>query len=352
MTIKMETGSANGQIDLVAKLANFVSTELTGMWVVTEHLTPGNVIGFASDAQVTLRMVAPNDGVYFHLTSMITNTRPRMRLLASTAFTSGLAGENQPSLSASGNDRNTGISIPKDADAISFTYFFIASETYFYGVAKFASGSYQHFCMGIADNYPGVNNGYWYTGSLMRGRWSQAVLDFDDFSSSASTGTHINLFNNGSTYGTAGDVSVMGAILRHDGVWCLIHANSNSATNASAFTSFLRSGTSKSMNVGDLPFGSSIPIFYSPDVVSNQANIVTPLMPGYFITPKIGRAGWWTVQGAIPGARACWTEGYEEDEEITIGSQVWKLFPIYKSRRAVTEPARFMGMAVLIDPGV
>jgi hypothetical protein len=113
-----------------------------------------------------------------------------------------------------------------------------------------------------------------------------------------------------------------------------------------AHTSFVRNNQEPPVNdTGETRF-----TFFTLDPQSSPANIITPLMPGYLIAPKIGRSGWWSIYGAIPGARACWTEAYAEDEEITIGLEKWRIFCGAKSRRIVAYgSARFMGVAVRVE---
>jgi hypothetical protein len=342
MTLHYESGSSNGQVDLVSKLATFVDVSSGGQWELVEHLGVGAVTGNPSDAQATIRMASPNDAIYFHFTTMIGNARPRMRILPSTGFSSGVIGTSQTGVAGSGSTQNKGISIPESA--VTFTYHFCAGPTWLYVFIQFAGGEYQHFSFGRVDRFPGVDNSYWCHGSVSSSSWTSSVMDYTDLTTNFGLPWYENLFKGGTAQQTSGNASI-GWFYQHAGSFLEICMDTGVAS-ARCFTSFARNAQTHP-NGDD---GEGLGTFFTLDPQSSAANIITPLMPAYMIVPKVGRSGWWTLAGAIPGARACWTEAYAENEEIIVGSDKWRIFPAVKSRRIVGYgSARFMGIAVHVE---
>lgn len=63
------------------------------------------------------------------------------------------------------------------------------------------------------------------------------------------------------------------------------------------------------------------------------------------IDPRCQRAdGFWSLVGHVPGVRLARLDNHDPEDEVTIGGEVWKLFPWY--RRGPSLYSRYYGMAV------
>lgn len=340
MAIIIGTGTSNSQVDFLTKLRDFVSFNLSGLWTMVEYSAVGDMSAFLDDAQLVLRRNG-DTSIYHYFTTEFALSRPRLRMLPATGFVSDTKSTSQSGIpTASGG---YGISIPWNG--VSFSYAFYATATYIHIIIKFSGGEYQYASIGIVEKFDGVNNGQFSIGTVNRNMWTNSAADYNDTSNDTAHDRYMHNIVSGNNT-VSGDGQYSGYIYSHISTW--VGFSSAAGQNVSVASSTIGNYNSNYADSQE----SGGPFLRGITPQNNSSSIITPLLPVYLIVPKSDRVGWVTPYGVFPGIKMCWTEGYEEDEEITIGTEKYVLYPAKKTRRITTGKwayTRYLGMAIKSD---
>lgn len=290
-----QTGTALNADDLLDKIRGFA---------VAQGWTQNEWAAISGGHRLCLQKSL---GTTFHLALKSTATSILMR--GATGFTAGVDLSAQPGAMGwdAGCDR---------LGAGAFPAYYLFSDTagsYVHCVVEHTAGIFKHLVFGELERF----------GSYAGGHYCDGV-SFSDLSGahqSANNTAHQYLFGDGRV--NAGASTNFGAVaLAADGQHWRRLANPDFDSTLNAM------GCCRAGLYGDLV----------PAAQPNFYNLAMPLLPIYVLTERVtGTVGDLAPLGLPRDLRFCWIEHYSPGQEITLGPDTWKLFPV--ARRTAVQSA-------------
>lgn len=194
------------------------------------------------------------------------------------------------------------------------------AESFIAGVIEYGFNLYRHFYLGYIEKVTAFDGGELTTGSAFQpvGRPAQTVsyMDNDDTIYPFSANTNVN-----------GDAGNGGAYIDHVGnavPWRLF--SSAASTGSQTLDTFLATyggsmilgGIKDSINTGYLACGKSP---YA------AAQMMAPV--NLYIGKRIAGAQYFQAVGRVAGARMVNMEDLEPGVEVAVGTQLWRVFPVF-----------------------
>lgn len=327
MTLQYETGTSTGVLDLLVKLADFITANGQATTVARNETGP---TGFdATDRIVSLSFATP--AVYCHFQSNVAHVSNAKRLYFEPS--TGLSASGTPyhahtgGYTGSANDALLGpsaISLPVSGST--FTYHFLHDDGWLYIALGMDGGFYQHAFAGQLDVVGSHAHGF-----LVQGMASTTATaqDYDSttLSSSRLANSHPVAFPGGPSKG-------WGGLLNHSGVWVPTHQATDTAE--SGYKGYAIQG----FGLGTSPtrYGSHHPYSLAlPPQHLFSANFVQPLLRVPWCEPHVTLAGSennMALVGYVPGVYATSCEVLPENEVVTIGTDDYLILPS-RTRRVV-----------------
>lgn len=254
-----------------------------------------------SAGQRTATITKPGLTDYIH----IYNTETAfVRMRISVGYDPGLPLASQPNVSG---EHKTLLGVggyPK-------TFMFASQNQVWVVVAIAASGEYRHFCLGLlekAGEYTGgtyVDGTYWTRGGYAA-TWAGNKWPFQDVSTA-----------------TFADVGFIRVDVPDDG-----RSNFFYRVGADVAVERARGG------VGADALSAQLSVFADDNAFSGRA-ILHPLT---VFVARTGSQLYYSPAGTVHDVRTCSIQKFEPEQEITIGTDVWKLFPIIAKRAMNSTP--------------
>jgi len=334
MTLKVETGAITGQVDLVNKIYDFITT-----YSADTQWTAVDVRSFSSDRQCTIRM---GTDCYFSFRSDVGNSRPRFYFRPHADYSAGASYTSQPGGPTDVNlNQKQNLSLPATTP---FNYFFFADVGHFIFIFSIPGGWYQSGMCGKLGLYPGSENGIFTKGTIPQ----ESALSNTQYDYNSTALTTVGDYMNGSFVGYAQIVGPMGvrsgsnsgalgAILSQGGIWRGFE-NMGLASPSAAVAH-----TGWAWNLNDTNGLTAGPCLERVWDVS-EVNIVAPLIPGVVFIVHPTLAGKYFPFGRIPGVYYVCNRNIPSESVITVGGDRYQVFP--GRTRDVVNRLRYCGVAV------
>jgi hypothetical protein len=178
---------------------------------------------------------------------------------------------------------------------------------YVHCVLEYSAGFFRHLVFGQLDKFGAYAGGH-YCDAVYVG--SDAYQSANYYSSSTR-----QLFDNYGTSSLSSSTGQVSANLELN-IWRMFDSQSGGSSSFDAYGNG-RSGLTSRLLAGSQP---------------NTLNLATPLIPIYIFTDIGGSAasGNCTPLGVIKDLRLVWMQPFSVGQEVTLGSDTWKVFPIYR----------------------
>jgi len=314
-----ETGTATGPEDLLDKLFTFAATN---GWTINEattgsqgHMTRGTIsLGFYYTSSIL--KLYPSTGY----TSTSPVTLPDVQ--AGVAYNDTLA------------TTNTGITVnemtgPYDA------YYFFESDTYMHVVVLTNNNRYRHFGCGLMVQAGSFNGGAYFTGHDHSQNASyignpdsgEHMQPYSGYT--PNTGTYQGMWVHGRK-ATSPETALSGAP-HADTKWYAARNPNYTDGDGVEVGELQISGTMANRSASVLSVGPSLFNGFTPLVPINLfINDDTPTSP---TTPEQIYP-----LGSVPDVRCVNIQGFTDGQQVTIGSDIWFVFPVSKRGIDVTSP--------------
>lgn len=350
MALAFETGQTTGQLDLLAKLADFITNDAPASWTVQSLGSVGAISGFPLDQQLSIRMnntgsaPAGNRKGYLHLISQLSDANPRMYFAPSTAYTDASTAWHSQSGGLGGTGWQ-GISIPKTASSPPMNYWFHCDINYLWVTVGIDGGWFQHLFFGsILAKNPAIITGEF------QGLYCAGTIQFGQRNN---TNHNYNVMTGGLIPPAQGLGLLQGI---ETPVGCLGRKAGGGASQPATGSARIRNTESEWLYVGHYdrlitvaPAGEAYRTFDIVDDGSSfiysraavpasipaqfDANIVTAMRRSWVSVKHPDKAGKFQDFGPIPGAYVTGTQVRAEAETIEIDGDYFIIFPLVRTRR-------------------
>ncbi len=292
-----ETGIATSLFDLLDKIRLFA----IGQGFTQNEFT----VVDSTTKRLFMQKDTSNGGgltFYFGIEAFVSSgaTSTELRIRGATGYTPSAALSSQPGAPS----RSAVMNRVGNGPYVAYHLFSDAAGDYVHCVLEYSAGFFSHLVFGQLDKYGAYAGGHYCDATFI----GTNANDHDNYLSGYSR----PLFDNyTSSSPSSGQVSANLEL----NIWRMFESSSGNSSTFDVYGNG-RAGLTSRLLVGSQP---------------NTLNLATPLIPIYIFTDIGGpNSGNRAPLGVVKDLRLVWMQSFAVGQEVALGSDTWKVFPIYR----------------------